>query len=70
MQSTEMKFKKYPRGCTEDDKIRNEKRTDMDVFSINDTIHENKTNGKIVLVECRLTKKIMNNQPIRKTDLG
>ena len=60
-------------GCITADKIRNEIKSDLNIFSISDKIEENKMKWKDHvdrIVGNRCTKKIMNYGPIRRIDLG
>ena len=65
---------KYVRGCTKSDKLRNEAiRSDVNIFSLDDKIEENKTKWRDhvdIMVENRLPEKIINYWMIRKRDLG
>ena len=73
MQSIEMKFMRYIRGCFRVDKIRNERvRSQLNMFLNNDKIEDSKTKWKDHverIVENRIPK-IMNYRSIGKRDLG
>jgi len=59
-----MKFIRYARGCTKSDKIRYDTmRSDLNIFSFNDKMEENKTKwydhvGR--MLESRVSEKLMN----------